>query len=179
MVTPCKVSTENLKKIMKKIVVLIDTREKQNQHIVEYLDKHHIAHRNEKLDFCDYSFMLQSIPEMGIMTDLYFHKGIAIERKASLEELSGNISKGRETFENELMRATHAGCKLYLMVENPFGYSAIMQKQYHTEVSAASFMATLKTYEQRYGLNIQFITPDNAGYLIVSTFQYFLREYFK
>ena len=179
MVTACKIGTDELKKIMKNIVVLVDTREQKNQHIIEYLDKNHIEHRSEKLDFCDYSFMLKSMPEFGIMTDLYFHKSIAIERKASLEELSGNISRGREAFENEFMRATHAGCKVYLMVENPLGYAAIMQKKYRTEISPASYMATMKTFEQRYNINVQFITPDNAGYLVLSTFQYYLREYFK
>lgn len=177
--TPYKISTNDLKNIIKQLVILVDTREQKNQHITNYFDKNKIPYRVEKLEFCDYSFLLPPMPEYNLITDLYFHHSIAIERKASLEELSGNLSRGRETFENECMRARHVGCKVYLMIENPLGYAAIMNKQYRTDLTPTSYFATMKTFEQRYDLNVQFIPPDSAGYFIVSTFQYYLREYLK
>ena len=43
----------------------------------------------------------------------------------------------------------------------------------------AASMASLKTFEHRFDANIQFISPEYAGYYIVSTFQYYAREILK
>ncbi len=45
--------------------------------------------------------------------------------------------------------------------------------------SPAAYMASLKTFEHRFDANIQFISPEYAGYYIVSTFQYYAREVLK
>ena len=47
------------------------------------------------------------------------------------------------------------------------------------EFTPAAYMASLKTFEHRFDANIQFISPECAGYYIVSTFQYYAREILK
>lgn len=75
------------------MIILVDSREKKNGHILEYFNKQGILYRKEKLDFGDYSFM---IPASAARADLYFHDSIVIERKATLEKLSGNLAQKRQ-----------------------------------------------------------------------------------
>lgn len=172
-----KYSIESIKRLTKELIVLIDTREKRNEHILSYFDKQGITYRKEKLDFGDYTFLLPSAATG--QGDIYFHDSIVIERKNSLEELSGNLAQKRQQFESEFLKARNDGCKVYLMIEAPGGYSDIIGHKYRTEFTPAAYMASLKTFEHRFDANIQFISPEYAGYYIVSTFQYYAREILK
>lgn len=173
-----KYTVEELKKLQKDMAILVDSREQKNGHILEYFTKHHIAYQVTTLQFGDYSFYIPaSAAKDGI--PIYFHREIVIERKATLEELSGNLAQHRERFEKELLKAAADGCKVYLLIENPGGYSEIMEHNYKTDLTPAAYIASLKTFEARHGVNVQFIDKVHAGYHIVSTFQYFLRERLK
>ncbi|MDE7418224.1 MAG: ERCC4 domain-containing protein [Lachnospiraceae bacterium] len=165
-----------IKRMTKSIVVIVDSREKKNSHIVGYFEKQGISYQIGALEYGDYSFM---IPASAADEDIYFHRDIVIERKASLEELSGNLAQERERFEKEFLKAGNDGAKVYLMIEAPGGYSDIIGHKYRTEFTPAAYMASLKTFEHRFDANIQFISPEYAGYYIVSTFQYYAREVLK
>lgn len=169
-----KYSVEDIKRLLKQVVILVDSREKKNVHILEYFEKNGIAYRETKMDYGDYSFMVPSADG-----DIYFHRDCVIERKASLEELSGNLAQERERFEKEFLKARNDGAKIYLMVEAPGGYSDIIAHRYKTEFAPAAYMASLKTWEHRFGCNVQFISPVYSGYYIYSTFVYFAREALK
>lgn len=172
----CKFTTDEIKKLTKSMVVLTDSRERKNAHILDYFKKQGISYQVSKLEYGDYSFM---IPASAAGEDIYFHRDIVVERKASLEELSGNLTQERDRFEKEFLRAGNDGAKVYLMVESSGGYSDIIAHRYRTEFAPAAFMASLKTWESRFGCNVQFIAPEYAGYYITSTFQYFARENLK
>ena len=170
-----KFSVEEIKKLTKSMVILVDSREKKNTHILDYFRKQKISFQTEKLEYGDYSFMIPAAAD----EDIFFHRDIVIERKASLEELSGNLAQERERFEKEFLKAGNDGCKVYLMIEAPGGYSDIIGHKYRTEFAPAAYMASLKTWESRFGCNVQFISPEYSAYYIVSTFQYFAREALK
>ncbi len=176
MITECKLSLEEIKALSKKMVLLVDSREKKNKHIMEYFMKHMLSYEIRQLPYGDYSFYLPAGTVSGVSCPLYFHREIVLERKASLEELSGNLGKERERFEKELGKAARDRCKVYLLVESPGGYGDIIGHKYQTEFKPASYLASLKSYESRYGLNIQFTEPEYSGYLIYSTLYYFMRE---
>ncbi len=171
-----KFTTEKIKDLVKEMIILVDSREKKNNHILEYFKKQRIPYQITKLDYGDYSFLL---PASAAGTDLYFHDSIVVERKGSLEELSGNLAQRRQQFETEFLKAGNNGAKIYLMVEHPGGYTDIIRHAYKTELSPVAFMASLKTWESRFGCNVQFIDSQYAGYFIVSTFQYYAREKLK
>lgn len=171
-----KFSVEEIKKLTKSMVVLVDSREKKNAHILDYFRKQNIAYQVGKLEYGDYSFM---VPASAAGEDIYFHRDCVVERKASLEELSGNLTGERDRFEKEFLKAGNDGCKVYLIVEAPGGYSDIISHRYRTEFTPAAYMASLKTFEHRFDTNIQFISPEYSGYYIYSTFVYFCRETLK
>lgn len=172
----CKFQAAEIKKLLKNMVILVDSREKNNKHILDYFTKNYINYRIEKLDYGDYSFMF---PVTATGTNIYFHREICIERKANLEELSNNLAQGRERFESEFLRAGNNGCKVYLMVEDTKGYTGIIEHQYSTKLRPTAYMASLKAFEARFNTNVQFINKDYAGYYIYVTFCYFAREALK
>lgn len=165
-----------LKGLLKSMVILIDTREQENSHILAYLDKQKVTYDSRKLGFGDYSFMLPANEKLGIIRDTYFDNQITIERKASLEELSGNLTQDRQRFESELIRASKA--KLLLMIENAC-YGDIIGHRYQTQYEPKAFIAALKTYEIRYGISLNFVAAALSGNFIYYTFLYCLREYLK
>lgn len=173
---PYKYNLENIKRIAKKMIILVDSREKENSHILDYFKKQNISYQIEKLDFGDYSFY---IPATAAGEDIYFHDSIVIERKASLEELSGNLTQDRTRFETEFLKAGNNGTKTYLMIEDAGGYSSIISHKYSTQFTPISYMASLKAWEARFNCNTQFIEKQYSGYYIYSTFYYFCREALK
>jgi len=175
--SPFRFKKNELKELLKNMVVVIDSREKKYNHIEKYLDRKQVNHRVNKLDFGDYTAELPAIEQLGVNRPLHFNDSIAIERKANLEELSQNCTQRREQFENELRRAGSA--KLILMVEDKNGYENILRHNYETELNPKAYLATLQTYRHRYQLEIVFIDPKLSGNFIYYTLYYFLREYFK
>jgi len=165
-----------IKKLLKSLTVIVDTREQRNGHIIEYLDKHKIPRISKKLDFGDYSCLLPADQEFGFMRDVYCSDTVVIERKASLEELSGNLTHDRVRFESELLRASKV--KTYLMIENG-SYSDIVEHRYKTELSPAAYIGALKAFEARYNLSVNFIPVGHTGSFIYSTLYYHLREQLK
>ena len=156
--------------------MLIDTREQKNSHLTKWFDKKSISYKKKKLDNCDYSFYVPANPQLNIERELRFNKEIAIERKASLDELAGNLTQHRTRFEEEM--ATFSG-KKYLLIENAT-YDDIVNSNYRSDYNAKSYLATLHTFNHRYDLEIVFMPDSNQSALwIYSTFVYWLREKLK
>ena len=164
---------KEIKALLGSMVVLIDTREQENMHLLSYFDKKKVAHEVRKLDSADYSCKLPKNEELGISRDIYFTDSILVERKASLDELAGNLTKDRTRFESELIRAK--GANIALMIENAT-YSDLVMGRYRSEYNAKSFVATLATYSARYGLDVNFVEKELAGNWIYHRLYYAVRE---
>ena len=162
-----------VKKLLDSMVILVDTRENANSHITDYLSKKKIPYESKKLDYGDYSIKLCKNEELGISRDIYFTDSILVERKASLDELAGNLTKDRTRFESELLRAK--GANIALMVENAT-YADLVMGRYRSEYNAKSFVATLATYSARYGLDVNFVPKELAGNWIYHRLYYAVRE---
>jgi len=160
-----------LKQLLNTLVVVIDTREKSNEHITDYLDKKKIAYKHLKLDHGDYSIMLPANEELGIIRDIYFP--IAIERKNSIDELASTI-KQRTRFENELIRSQRSD--FMLLVEDEQGYENIIKGNYRSRYNPYSFLASVKAFETRYNFMSVFVSKITAGNYIYHHLYYYVRE---
>jgi len=176
---PFRYTKTEQEELLKSMIVLMDTREKKNNYILNYFDDKDINYKSKKLDFGDYSMMIPANENLGIMRDIYFTDDISCERKNSLEELSGNFTRGRSQFENELIRSNGAGARMILMVEDGQGYEKIINGKYDTDYNNKSFIGTLQAFRARYGIDINFINPKYSGNFMYYTFYYYLREYLK
>lgn len=171
-----KYTDTEIKKLLKSLIIICDTREQKHQHITSWFDEKNIKHISKKLDHGDYSCYLPADADLGITRDMYFTNIISIERKANLTELSGNLTQGRAQFESELIRAKG---KLCLLIENST-YGHIVAHNYNTQYKPSSFIASLATFEARYNITVTHL-PDNkysASY-IYQTLVYHVRERLK
>ena len=159
-----------IKQILKEAIVVIDTREQKCSHIIEYFKEKKIPYVCEKLDFGDYTLKVH-LPHL--MRPVYLQDKCVIERKANLNELSGNFTQGRERIEKEFLRGKGV---IHLLIENA-NYQDILLHNYTTQYAPKSFIATLKAFEARYDLKVTFL-KDNAysGDFIYKTLIYTLRE---
>lgn len=104
---------KELKTLLDSLTIVVDTREQKNELILKYFDDKKIPYISKKLDFGDYSCFIPKSPELGIMRDIYFN--CVIEKKAHLEEISGNLTTDRTRLENEFIRGKDS--RFILMVE--------------------------------------------------------------
>lgn len=158
------------------MVILVDTREQKNDHIIYSFDKNNIFYKKKALDYGDYSFMLPKNGDLSILRDMYFDKKVCIERKASLEEISGNLTKGRDRFEKELCLSPKTKV---LLIENA-NYSDVATGNYQTQYNKKSFLASLHSFWFKYNAPIMFM-PDNkySALFIKKYFEYYLKNYLR
>jgi ERCC4-type nuclease len=168
-----KYSDKELRELLSNIVILCDTREKKDEHITSWFDEKKLAYQKFKLDFGDYSFMIPANEILGTKRDSYFDKEIIVERKAHLEELSGNLAQYRDRFENEFLRSK--GCRKILLIEKG-SVSDIYDGKFKTQFKPNSYMASLLCFQTRYKLETQFVKPQHSAQFIYSIFYYHLKE---
>jgi ERCC4-type nuclease len=166
---------KRLKEILQAITVIIDTREQENSHITGYFRANRIHYVERALKFGDYSFECPTIPELGFTEPFSFEQRIVVERKNSLDELSGNLAQARERFERELEKARECQAKLILMCENG-SWDKIIEHKYRTDMNERSYLGTLFSFSHRYDVQVQFVPSKYAGMFIFSQFYYFLRN---
>lgn len=154
---------------LKQLTVIIDTREQVNGEIVGYFDKHKVAHATRKLDTADYSAMLG---------DMTLEHEVAVERKASIDEIAGNFTADRERFEREFLRAKAEGLKVFLIIEN-CSWSDIFLHNYRSKLEPKSLIASLLAWQVRFNITICFCKPNETGQIIHGILYYAAREALK
>lgn len=97
-------------KFIQKAIIITDSREQKNNHILSAFDDMGIKHEVKKLHFGDYSFRLDSGED--------FTLSCIVERKANLNELWGNITTDRQRFEKEISGIHVLTGSAVLLIEN-------------------------------------------------------------
>lgn len=157
-----------------KYKIIIDSREKENKHIIEAFKKNNIEFDTRGLPIGDY------IIEGG-------HKyvpNVAIERKGSLDELIGNLldtatkdEKGNNRFVRELIRANQCNKKVILLIENGNYYKDLLIGNYRSKIKPRAIRGMIISLEAKYpNLSIVGIDKELVGSYIHSILYYRLRE---
>ena len=84
------------KELLGHLVILCQTNEQVNDHILNYFDEHGIRYRQRAIGEGDYSFMIDAAPELGFPIDTFFTDELFIERKNSLQELAQSLYGQKE-----------------------------------------------------------------------------------
>ena len=96
-------------KFIKNVVIITDSREQKNNHILKTLDEMGIRHEERKLHFGDYSFICENND---------FTLSCIIERKANINELWTNCTSDRQRFEKEIQGIYTLTGSAVLLIEN-------------------------------------------------------------
>lgn len=159
--------------LLKSAVVLIDTREQENKHIIDYFEKKKIAYKNVKLDFGDYTLMLPKNEEYGIMQDLQLD--FAVERKHKLDELSNNFAQDRNRIEEELWRGNG---RIAFIIEDG-SIDQLLAHDYRSEYNEKAFLGTMISFAHRYNVSFNFVSKEKTAQVIYAMLYYKLREELK
>lgn len=157
---------------MNSMRILVDTREKKNTHIVTALEGRKCPFKPHKLNYGDYTSEYDTSENNGIS----FENKAVIERKANLDELAGNITKGRDRFEREFLRAKGDNAKIFLMVEGG-SFDDIKNHCYRSMLPPKSYLNTLFSWQEKYNITISFVSKKFAGDYIYGTLFMALKNY--
>lgn len=167
---------KEINEIISSMIILIDTREKNIKHITDYFDRKEVQYKIKALSYGDYSFVIPKNEALSIPRDLYFDKKVCIERKGSLEEISGNLTNGRDRFEKELSLAPETKV---LLIENA-DYGDIAAGNYNTQYNKKSFVGSLHSFWFKYNVPVFFMKENKySGLFIRMYFEYYFKNYLK
>lgn len=165
-----KLTDKVIQSILDDMVIICDTREQKNQHILDYFNDNNIKYKVEKLDTADYSFILPHYPEICM------DKQVLVEKKNSLDEIAGNFTKGRDRFQREFERVVTE--KIHLVVEKAT-WKKLLNGSYRSQMPPQSMMASMLTWNIRYSCPIWFAEVGESPVLIYNIMKYELLEHLK
>lgn len=169
-----KYTDKELNELLSSLVILVDSREKQNQHITQYFDSKKFSYESTKLITGDYGVKLPACPELGLARDVFFP--VSIERKSSLDELAATF-KERARVEHELVRARNL--KFLLLIEDPDGYKNLVSGKYRSEYNPRALLGSLKGFEAKYGFGTAFVDKQLTGHFVFYHLYYHARNFLK
>lgn len=153
--------------IQNNFVVLVDTKEQKNEHILSWFESNGIKYKKKSLKTGDYSFMVTANPELGIMSDQYFTDEICIERKNSVNEIASNfasVNKDDDRIMRELNRMINIDM-VYLLIEDD-NLSDLIEGRYRSNINAMSLFRSILTWQARNGMKIYFVDKELMGRII-------------
>lgn len=156
--------------ILNDIVVIVDTREKKNRHILAFFDRNNIKYKSQVLSSCDYSFILPNYPE------LHLDYSVLIEKKNSLDEICGNFSKDRDRFCREFERTN--GEAIHLIIEGAT-WKKIENASWRSKFQSSSMWGNLLTFSIRYKFKVWFVGIDESPKLLYNLIRYEILEKLK
>ena len=159
-----------LNDIIDDMVVIVDTREQKNGHLLKYFDDNGIKWVCKKLDTADYSFELPNYKHLGL------DRKILVEKKNSLDEITGNFTTSRDRFQREFERITDE--HLHLVIENTT-WKKVVNGSYRSKMHPNSLIASLLSWSVRYGFKVWFVGKDESPMLIYNLLKYELVEALK
>ena len=139
------------------MIIIVDTREKRNEHILRYFDRHGIEYRIEKLEIGDY--MLDG-------------GTISVDTKRSVDELASNMLNRNDhaRFLREAKRAADSGIKLIVLLETS-KYKTIPDlrewRSKYSGISGRSLMDAIYKTHIAYGVEFLFCPKISTGRRII------------
>ena len=163
--------------------IIIDSREQRNLHILKVLNQLGIEWMVKKLDYGDYAFEVDGVS---------YENKISIERKLTLTELAGNLTKGRNRFDAEMCRAKADNCKMVLLIEDKKAREKMKlriqmdragiddktkhRKTWRSNFSGNSMVGSIKAFKDRYDLDLVFCSKVRTAKEIIRIFEDFLEN---
>lgn len=136
----------------------LDTRNKKDDYVTKYFDKHNIKWIRNKL----YSGDVKLLNDTRVIIDL----------KANIEEIAHNLCNNKEhlRIKKELERAREIGCEqfIFLIKSNVKSVDDLINwTSTKTKVRGSVLVKIMKTMRERYGCRFIFTTRSNAPKKII------------
>lgn len=173
-------SDKEMKKILDSMVVIVDTREQNNQHIIDFFNKKNIPYKTVKNDYGDYTAMIPKGTITGFTSDIYFDRDIAIERKNSIDEIAGNLKDDAYRLKKELAHMNMYDIKYFFFVEDKDFHFNLRNGNYRSQYDPFTLMQRIKKMiEAEYNTVLVPVDKQVMGSEIYYTLQAFVYALFK
>ena len=157
--------------------IIIDTREKNIEHIIKAFEKNNIKYERRALPIGDYIIEGPS----GYVPN------VTIERKSSIDEIIGNLldtatkdENGNNRFTRELIRSKKANKKFILLIEDEKFYINLLTGKYLSKISPRAAKGLIVSLEAKYpNLSIVWLNKKEVASYIYNILFYTLRENLK
>lgn len=154
---------------MDNYIILTDTRQQKETHIISEFDKQGIVHVRTGLPSADYMPIRYS-PEKGFYKDY----SVLIDTKKNLDELVGNLSVGHNRLVEEVSKAHELGCKtfIFLIADSKVKSTKdIKNKKFkHTRLTGSWLVKTMQTFKEHHDCYFIIVPRKDMGKTIVNIF---------
>lgn len=156
-------------------IIVVDTREQENGHILEAFKRNNILYERRKLDTGDYAVEVNGelLP-------------VRIERKNGVDEIVSNLiesknGKSKNRFFRELDRVEAEGIeKLIILIEDEAFYRKILNHEYRSRATVSSIRGLLMSIEAKYKrVHLSGVDKSYMASYINSILYYHVKEYLK
>lgn len=135
-------------------MIICDTREKKNDHVLDYFRKNGIPYKEQKLDTGDY----MNYPSMTV----------SVDRKQNLSELMKNMcSNDKSRFWREIRRSQTEGIKFIILCEHGGKYKSIQDvahyKDKYLRMPGRELMERMYAAHIAYGVEFLFCDKRSTG----------------
>lgn len=143
-------------------MVLCDTREKKNDHVLAYFERHGIPYSVQTVHTGDYMDSAKM--------------DTTVDRKQNLEELSGNLCTKNSRFWREVRRSKEEGLKMAVLCEHGGKIRSIKDvagwRSRYSRVSGKSLMEEIYRVHIAYGVDFFFCDKRSTGRRILEILGY-------
>lgn len=149
---------------MNNFVVLTDTRQQKEEHILKEFDKQGIIHIRTTLPSADY-MVLRYDEKKG----MYLDYSILIDTKKDLEEIAGNLcnTQSHERIKREIFKGQELGAKEFIFLINGGKIKTIQDLENwtskRTKVKGSTLLKVMSTMKERYGVRFIIVPKKEMG----------------
>lgn len=155
-------------------VILTDTRQQKEEHIIKEFDKQNILHFRTTLSTGDYMILRYS-EDIG----MYLDYSTIIDTKKDILEIAGNLchSSEHQRILREIQRAKDLGCKNFIFLINS-GKVQTMEdlenwSSTKTKVKGSTLIKIFRTMSQKYGVKFILVPKKCMGKKIIELLEVF------
>lgn len=153
---------------MNNFIILRDTRQQKEEHIIKEFDKQSILHIRTGLPSADY-MAVRYDKEKGF----YLDYSILIDTKKDIEEIASNLcnSQNHQRILREIQKGKDLGAKQFVFLINGGKVKTIEDLQNwsskRTKVKGSVLLKIFKTMSQKYGVKFIIVPKKNMGKMIM------------
>lgn len=151
-----------------KYVILTDSRQQKEEHILKEFDKQGILHIRTGLPSADY-MALRYDEKQGF----YLDYSVLIDTKKDIEEIAGNLcnTQSHERVKREIFKGQQLGAKEFIFLINSGKVKSIQDLKNwtskRTKVKGSTLIKVFKTMKERYNVKFILVQKKDMGKYIL------------
>ena len=156
---------------MNNIIILTDTRQKSEEHILKEFDKQGILHIRTGLPSADY-MAVRYDNEKGF----YLDYSILIDTKKDIEEIASNLcnSQNHQRILREIQKGKDLGAKKFIFLINGGEVKSVQDLQNwtskRTKIKGSVLLKIFKTMSKKYNVRFMIVPKNKIGETIIKLF---------